>query len=62
MAIPNIFITAAARLLKPGGFFAIEHHENQADAIAASLANDFTAIRLHQDLTERPRFTTALRK
>jgi release factor glutamine methyltransferase len=62
MKAPRLFIAAAARLLKPGGFLAIEHHENQGDEIAAVLSIDFEDILLHQDLTGRPRFTTAVRR
>jgi release factor glutamine methyltransferase len=62
MSVPAIFIAAAARLLKSGGLFAIEHNELQGPLIAVELSNDFEAIALHNDLTERPRFTTARRK
>ena len=62
MAIPREFITAASRLLKSGGLFAIEHNELQGPLIASELSQDFEAIALHQDLTQRPRFTTARRK
>jgi release factor glutamine methyltransferase len=49
-------------LLKEGGFLAIEHHEEQGAAIADVLSDDFTDILLHQDLSGRPRFTTAVRR
>jgi len=62
MAIPTEFITAASRLLKSGGLFAIEHNELQGPLIASELGQDFEAIALHMDLTQRPRFTTARRK
>jgi len=62
MDVPRIFIAAASRLLKPGGLLAIEHHEVQGDAMRESLNEDFSNIRLHIDLNERPRFTTAVRK
>ena len=62
MKAPRLFIAASARLLKPGGFLAIEHHEEQGDEIAAVLNIDFEDILLHQDLTGRPRFTTAVRR
>lgn len=62
MKAPRLFIAASARLLKPGGFLAIEHHESQGDEIAAVLNIDFQDILLHQDLTRRPRFTTAVRR
>ena len=62
MKAPRLFIAASARLLKPGGFLAIEHHESQGDEIAAVLNIDFQDILLHQDLTGRPRFTAAVRR
>ncbi len=62
MKVPRLFIAASARLLKPGGFLAIEHHEEQGAEIAAVLNLDFQDILLHQDLTGRSRFTTAVRR
>lgn len=62
MNVPRVFIAAASRLLKSGGFLAIEHHENQSDLIAAALTDDFVEIENHRDLAGRPRFTTAIRK
>ena len=62
MKAPRLFISTASRLLKEGGFLAIEHHEEQGLAIADVLSADFTDILLHQDLTGRPRFTTAVRR
>jgi len=55
------FISAALRLLKPGGFLALEHDETQGSAIARLLGSKFTAINLVNDLTGRARFTTARR-
>jgi release factor glutamine methyltransferase len=62
MKSPRLFIQASSRLLKSGGFLAIEHHEEQGLEIAAVLHEDFTDILLHKDLTGRPRFTTAVRR
>jgi release factor glutamine methyltransferase len=62
MKSPRLFISTASRLLKSGGFLAIEHHEDQGAAIADVLSGDFIDILLHQDLTGRPRFTTAVRR
>lgn len=61
MDVPRNFIAAAARLLKPQGFLAMEHHETQGEAIKEALSAEFTNIRLHNDLNDRPRFTTATR-
>jgi release factor glutamine methyltransferase len=62
MAIPRRFINAAARLLKSGGFLAIEHHESQPIDIAAAMISDFDEIQTHNDLVGRPRFTTGIRR
>ena len=61
MDIPGSFIGAAIRLLKSGGFFAVEHHENQEAAMVKALEGNFTEITSHHDLTGRPRFTTAIK-
>jgi release factor glutamine methyltransferase len=60
--IPGRFIDTAARLLKQGGFFALEHTEDQGPALKDLLAENFTDILCHLDLTARPRYTTAVRK
>lgn len=62
MDVPRAFIAAAARLLKSGGFFAIEHHESHPGAIAAAMSEDFLEISNHNDLVGRPRFTTGIRR
>ena len=61
LELPQRFIIAAARLLKTGGLLAIEHTEIQGAAIAKLLNTDFNQIALHQDLTGRPRWTSAIR-
>ena len=61
LELPQRFIIAAARLLKSGGLLAIEHTETQGAAIAKLLNTDFNQIALHQDLTGRPRWTSAIR-
>jgi release factor glutamine methyltransferase len=60
--IPGRFIDTAARLLKPGGFFALEHTEDQGPALKDLLSENFIDILCHLDLTARPRYTTAVRK
>ena len=62
MVIPRAFIATAARLLKPGGFLAMEHGEHQEKAMHEALAEQFERVRTHKDLNERPRFTTAYLK
>jgi release factor glutamine methyltransferase len=62
MELPRVFIAAAARLLKSGGFLAIEHHENQGSEIASALESEFSEVKLNNDLVGRARFTTATRR
>ena len=62
MSIPIIFIETATRLLKSGGFLAIEHHESHGEKIQRILSENFTDILLHNDLNNRPRFSTAKRR
>jgi release factor glutamine methyltransferase len=62
MQIPKLFIDSAARLLKSGGFFIMEHHEMQSDLVKKAMAESFNAIQTHSDLTGRDRFTSARRK
>ena len=62
LELPKRFIDAAARLLKRGGVLAIEHTEDQGAAIDALLSKDFIDIAVHQDLTGRPRWSSAVRK
>lgn len=62
LELPKRFIDAAARLLKSGGVLAIEHTEDQGAAIDALLAREFIDIAVHQDLTGRPRWSSAVRK
>lgn len=62
MELPRVFITAAARLLKPAGVLVIEHTESQGSFIASELTLNFESITLHDDLVGRPRWTSAVRK
>ena len=61
MEIPNQFILCAARILKSGGYFAIEHGEHQGESIKIALNNYFAEVTVHYDLTGRPRWTSAIR-
>lgn len=61
MEIPRRFIRAATRLLKDEGILVMEHGEEQASAIEEALHDDFTGIRVHNDLNQRPRWTSAQR-
>ena len=62
MQIPQQFIEAVERLLKPGGFFITEHHERQGELIRKVLAKNFLPPQTHADLTGRDRFTSAIRR
>jgi release factor glutamine methyltransferase len=62
MEIPQLFIDAAARLLKPGGFFICERFEEQAGAFEKLLDQNFESITQVTDLAGRSRFTSAYRK
>ena len=61
MAVPKQFISAAARLLKTGGYFIMEHHETQADLVKSAMASEFTDIQGISDLTGRDRFTSGIK-
>ena len=63
LRIPLGVARRAAALLRPGGFFAMEHHEAQGSALAAALEDGgaFEDVRVHPDLTGRDRFTSAFR-
>ena len=54
---------SAARLLRPGGFVAIEHDDSHGVAAPALLSatGHWKQIEDHDDLTGRPRFVTARR-
>ena len=62
MQVPKLFIDAATRLLKSGGFFITEHHEKQGELIRSVLARDFLPAQTHADLTGRDRFTSAIKR
>ena len=62
LEIPQLFINAAARLLKPQGVLVIEHGEDQAEEIAKLLDVDFSEVASHDDLVGRPRWSSAVRR
>ncbi|MHA3020160.1 peptide chain release factor N(5)-glutamine methyltransferase [Mycobacterium sp. BMJ-28] len=63
MSIIGPIVTAAARLLRPGGRIGIEHDDTTSAATAALFDRSaaFTDITARRDLTGRPRFVTATR-
>lgn len=62
MELPRAAAGSAARLLKPGGYFVMEHAEVQAPWVAAFLERTgaWTEITTHQDLGGRDRATSAV--
>jgi release factor glutamine methyltransferase len=63
LAVVRHVVAAAARLLVPGGAFAMEHDDTQGESVPALLAarRTLTDIEDHADLAGRPRFVTARR-
>jgi len=64
LEMPTAAIAAAARLLRPGGYFVMEHAEVQAEQMAALFkeGGHWEAVTTHQDLTGRDRATSGLRR
>lgn len=60
--LPLHFATHAARLLKSGGAFFMEHFESQGTELARAMNGDFESIVGHDDLTGRPRYISARRR
>mgnify|MGYP001165760542 CR=1 FL=1 len=56
-------IVTAARLLRPGGAFAVEHDDSHGEAVPELLraALGWSEVHDHRDLAGRPRFATAIR-
>ena len=61
MDVPKLFISAAARLLKSGGYFIMEHHETQRELVKDALQSEFKNIQSISDLTGRDRFTCGIK-
>ena len=64
MVLPRAAAASAARLLRPGGFFVMEHAEVQAGAMAALFAasGHWGNIATHRDLAGRDRATSGIRR
>ncbi|ELT45791.1 peptide chain release factor N(5)-glutamine methyltransferase [Arthrobacter nitrophenolicus] len=62
MELPTAAAASAARLLRPGGFFVMEHAEVQAGWIAAMMgrAGMWRNITTHMDLNQKERATSAV--
>lgn len=63
LAMVRVVAGAAERLLRPGGVLAVEHADSQGETVPRLLreAGRWTDVQDHQDLADRPRFTTATR-
>jgi release factor glutamine methyltransferase len=63
LAVIRRLIPRVVGLLRPGGWFGVEHDDSQAEAVPELLraAGAFTAVADHRDLAGRPRFATARR-
>jgi len=62
LEVPQRFIEAATRLLKPAGALILEHFEDQSAALEQLLSQDYSDISHYKDLNQRPRWLTARRK
>nr|WP_033228227.1 peptide chain release factor N(5)-glutamine methyltransferase [Nesterenkonia sp. F] len=64
LSLPHQVVEVAAMLLRDGGWFIMEHAEEQAEPLAARCTAHprLTAVRTHQDLTGRDRATSAARR
>ncbi|WP_411373646.1 peptide chain release factor N(5)-glutamine methyltransferase [Arthrobacter sp. MPF02] len=62
MELPTAAAASAARLLRPGGYFVMEHAEVQAGWIATMMARAgiWSGITTHQDLNNKERATSAV--
>jgi release factor glutamine methyltransferase len=63
LAVIRPVIALAAALLRPGGWFGVEHDDTHARAVPELLRADsrFAGVTEHDDLAGRPRFATARR-
>lgn len=61
--IPLQIADAAARLLRAGGLFMMEHDETQATVLVDALqaSGSWQSVTVHRDLADRPRFLSAYR-
>ena len=64
MQVIEPIVTLAARLLRPGGYVAVEHDDTTAAQTVAvfEAAAVFAEVTSHRDLAGRPRFVSAVRK
>ena len=50
------------RMLKPGGYFIMEHYEKQGELVRDALSAQFSNAQTHADLNGRDRFTSARKR
>jgi release factor glutamine methyltransferase len=64
LAVPLAVAARAAVLLRPGGLLVMEHADTQGRSLPAALlrSGGWSEVRDHEDLTGRPRTTTARRR
>jgi release factor glutamine methyltransferase len=62
LELPRLFVAAATRLLKPGGFLILEHFEDQSLLLERELSPHYSDVSHYRDLNQRPRWMTARRK
>ena len=62
MNVPALFIKAATRVLKSGGYLVLEHFEEQSAVLERELSPHYSEISHYQDLNNRPRWISARRK
>lgn len=64
LAVIPAVVERAIALLRPGGVFAVEHDDSQADAVPALLRArpELVDVAEHADLNGRPRYATARRR
>lgn len=61
LAVIRPLVVRAARLLRPGGWFGLEHHETHEPLLPQLLHPWFTRVADHRDLAGRPRYGTGQR-
>jgi release factor glutamine methyltransferase len=63
LAIPLAVVRVAAGLLRPGGLVLVEHADSQGESLPRRMraTGDWTDVQDHEDLSGRPRVTTARR-
>jgi release factor glutamine methyltransferase len=62
LELPRLFVAAATRLLKPGGFLILEHFEDQSLLLERELSPHYSDVSHYTDLNQRPRWITARRR